>query len=207
MIRLSLLAFLAASLLVLTACQGPSSGGQEEVHEPYLSVPNSVGFDIESQHTDNASQQWLATYTSQGKTAKFRLQLGQAHASKARDKLDFDIESGEGMFIAEPGSDASVLLADLKKALKAKSLPAHPKRVATLPFTYVTFGKNQSQAPGGGFSPNPAGHWTPMKIFLTVGEQEGEVFVNLNPLMKKGQFSIKDQDYGDIVLAQLARVL
>jgi hypothetical protein len=32
---------------------------------------------------------------------------------------------GEGTFAAEPGSDASVLLFDLKKALEAKA--SHPK--------------------------------------------------------------------------------
>lgn len=46
-----------------------------------------------------------------------------------------------------------------------------------------------------------------MKIFIGEGKHEGDVFLNLNPVIKKGQFSIKDSDYGDIVLAQLAQVL
>jgi hypothetical protein len=46
-----------------------------------------------------------------------------------------------------------------------------------------------------------------MKIFIGDGDQQGEVFLNLNPVLRKGQFSIKDPDYGDIVLAQLASVL
>lgn len=46
-----------------------------------------------------------------------------------------------------------------------------------------------------------------MKIFIGEGEQEGDVFLNLNPVIKKGQFSIKDSDYGDAVLAHLARML
>jgi len=156
---------LAASLLVLGACQRPSSGGQEEVqvNETYLSAPGSVGFDIESHPTDNASRQWLATYTANGKTAKFRIELGPAKSIKDKDSMGLDIETGEGRFVAVFGSDASVLLADLKKALEAKTLPSHPKRLNTLPFTYVTFGENQSQSPGGGFNANPAGHWTPMK--------------------------------------------
>jgi hypothetical protein len=183
------------------------ASAQDEVQERYVPAPSSVGFDIEPLQTNSSSQQWLATYTSQGKMAKFRIELGQPKASKAKEPLDFDIESGKGSFIAEPGSDASLLLADLKKALEAKTLPTHVERVAALSFTYVSFGKNQSQAPGGGFNAKPAGHWTPMKIFMGQGEQEGEVFVNLNPVIKKGQFSIKDSDYGDIVLAQLARVL
>jgi len=46
-----------------------------------------------------------------------------------------------------------------------------------------------------------------MKLFIGEGDQEGEVFLNTNLVIKKGQFSIKDPDYGDAVLAQLARVL
>lgn len=122
-------------------------------------------------------------------------------------KFGINIESGKGRLIAEPGSDASLLLIDLKKALEAKTLPSRVQRVAAVPFTYVSFGNNQSQALGGGFNAKPAGHWTPMKIFIGEGKQEGQVFVNLNPVIKKGQFSIKDPDYGDIILAQLAGVL
>jgi hypothetical protein len=207
MTRLLLFSLLAASLVSLAACQRPSASAQDEVQEHYLSVPNAVGFDIESQRTDNASQQWLATYTSHGKTAKFRIELGQAKAIKDKEPLAFGVETGEGRFIAVPGSDPSALLADLKNALDAKAMPARTVRVASLPFTYVTFGNNNSQAPGGGFNAKPAGHWTPMKIFIGEGEQEGQVFVNINPVIKKGQFSMKGQDYGDIVLARLASVL
>jgi hypothetical protein len=117
------------------------------------------------------------------------------------------MRQGEGKFVAEPGSDASVLLADLMKALQAKKLPAKVKRVSNLPFVFVSLGRNNSQAPDGGFNTNPTGNWTPMKIFIGEGEHEGDVFLNLNPFIKKGQFSIKDSDYGDIVLARLAQVL
>lgn len=39
------------------------------------------------------------------------------------------------------------------------------------------------------------------------GEQEAEVFLNINVVIKKGQFSIKDAEYSDLVLTQLAKVL
>ena len=109
--------------------------------------------------------------------------------------------------MAEPGSDASVLLADLKKALEAKALPTKVRRSSTLPFTYAVLGENYSQGSGGGFTANPPGNWMAMKIFLGDGDEEAEVFLNLNPTIKKGQFSIKDPDYGDGLLKYLARVL
>lgn len=98
-------------------------------------------------------------------------------------------------------------MADLKKALEAKTAPANIRRVKELPFTYVNLGDNLSQALGGGFNPSPPGDWTAIKIFIGQGEQEAEVFVNFNAAIGKGQFSIKDPDYGDLVLNQLATVL
>jgi len=109
--------------------------------------------------------------------------------------------------VAEPGSDATVLLADLRKALEAKGILPKVQRVQALPFTFVTFGDNFSQVPGGGFNIDPPGAWTATKIFIGEGEQEGQVFLNFNPAIRKGQFSIKDADYGDILPKQLATVL
>ena len=206
MIRRFLICCLAASCIAIGTRQRPLASAQSEVQERYVSDPSSVGFDIEPLQSGNSSQQWLATYTSQSKTAKFRIEFSAPKPMNDQESKKFAFQSGKGRFIAEPGSDASVLLADLRKALEAKTLPAHVQRVAVLPFTYVSFGKNQSQS-SGGFSAKPPGNWAPIKIFIGEGEQEGQVFVNLNPVIKKGQFSIKDPDYGDIVLAQLARVL
>jgi len=46
-----------------------------------------------------------------------------------------------------------------------------------------------------------------MKIFIGEGDQEGEVFLNFNLAIRKGQLSMKDPDYGDLVLRELAKVL
>jgi len=166
-----------------------------------------VGFDIEPFPSDGSTQCWLATYVSKSRAAKFRIELGPSKPLEDKESKDFDVKQGEGKFIAEPGSDASVLLADLKNALEAKRFPAKVQRVRDLPFVFVSLGQNQSQGADGGFNDQPPGHWTPLKLFIGEGEQEGEVFLNLNPVIKKGQFSMKDPEYGDIVLAHLARVL
>lgn len=180
---------------------------QEQVAEHYISVPGSLGFDIEPLPRDGSAERWIAAYVSRGKTAKFRIELGPSKPLEDKESKDFDIQQGEGRFLAEPGSDASVLLADLKNALEAKKFPAKVQRARDLPFVFVSLGQNQSQDAGGGFNDQPSGHWTPIKLFIGEGQQEGEVFLNLNPVIKKGQFSIEDPDYGDIVLAHLARVL
>jgi hypothetical protein len=46
-----------------------------------------------------------------------------------------------------------------------------------------------------------------MKAFLSEGESEGEAFLNFNSAVGKAEFSIKDSDYGDFVMAELAKVL
>lgn len=207
MIGRSFIYFLAVTLVATSACNSPSIRPQEQTEEHYILVPGAVGFDIEQLPSDGSAQHWLATYISKGKTAKFRIELGPPKALEDKESKDFNVKQGEGRLLAEPGSDASVLLADLKNALEAKKLPVKVQRARDLPFVFVSFGENQSQASGGGFNASPPGHWTPIKLFIGKGEQEGQVFLNLNPVIKKGQFSIKDSDYGDIVLAQLARVL
>ena len=46
-----------------------------------------------------------------------------------------------------------------------------------------------------------------MKVFIGDGKDEAEVFLNFNPVSRKAQFSEKDIDYGDTILAKLATVL
>jgi len=135
---------------------------------------------------------------------------GQPYPAKtvgAKDSKDSPMRMGEGRFVAEPGSDASVLLFDLQKALEAKALPSKVQRLQSLPFTFVNIGDNLSQGASGGFNAAPPGNWTAIKVFIGEGEQEAEVFLNINVVIKKGQFSIKDAEYGDLVLTQLAKVL
>lgn len=192
------------------AATGARSLGSPLIHrttEAYVSDSGSVGFDIKPLKGHDGSLRLDARYESRGKLAKFAVEFGPTHNVESKDAKDFPMGMGQGRFLAEPGSDATVLLADLRRALEAKAIPAKIQRVQALPFTFVNLGDNLSQALGGGFNANPPGGWTAIKIFIGEGEQEGEVFVNLNPAIGKGQFSIKDADYGDLVLKQLATVL
>lgn len=199
--------FLAILLLLMLGCTRSATKGQGLSAEPYVPDSGSVGFDIESLTRENGSLRFLARYRSQGRLAKFGIEFGPTRSIESKDAKDFPMGTGEGRFVAEAGSDATVLLADLQKALEAKAIPRNVQRVQALPFTFVNLGDNLSQAPRGGFNADPRGGWIAIKIFMGEGEQEGEVFINFNPTNGKGQFSIKDADYGDIVLKQLATVL
>jgi hypothetical protein len=155
----------------------------------------------------DGSTRLRATYQSQGRLAEFVIEFGPTRNVDYKGSNDFPIGTGKGRFVAEPGSDATALLSDLQKALEAKTMPAKVHRAQELPFTFANIGDNLSQAPDGGFNANPPGGWTAIKIFIGEREQESEVFINFNKAIGRGQFSIKDADYGDLILKQLATVL
>jgi hypothetical protein len=113
----------------------------------------------------------------------------------------------EGKFEAIAGSDDTVLLLDLARALQAKKIPRNTIRITELPFDGMVLGEQESRDFHGGFSEFPKGDWTTMKIFLPKGGDDGEIFLNLNLVQGQGEFSMKDSDYGDYVVAELAKIL
>jgi len=193
---------LSAMFLGCIACSQNTSKSSGPKLEPHSGNQESVGFDIAPR--EHSPNEWLGTYTSGGKTAKFIIQLGPA---KAINEKDFRMSSGAGRLLSQSGSEATVLIADLAKALQAKQVPINVPRATTVPFEYVILGEHQSRSGDGGFGDSPPGNWTAMKIFLGKGDSEGEVFLNFNSALGKGEFSIKDSDYGDFVIAELAKVL
>ena len=191
-------------LLFLVACRRPESVGSAAEH--YNPDESSVAFELQPLPRENDSERWLCTYASQGKTARFRIELGPANASDTNVASEFNFRFGEGRFVPEAGSEPSVLTADLGRALQAKSLPRPAPKKVVVPFTFVILGENLSQDRNGGFGATFCG-WTAMKIFLGEGDDEGQVFLNVDPKMRIGQFSMKEPEYGDLVLAELAKVL
>lgn len=192
------------ALLLGVACNKQRGSPAEKPLEPYVADSGSVGFDIAPLPSRGDEVGWLATHTSGGRIAKFQVWIGSQKSSNVKD---FSLKTGSGKFVAVDGSDSTALLAELKKALEAKKDPQNNVRKAELPFSFANLGDNLSQASGGGFDSKPAGHWTAMKIFIGDGDDECEVFLNINPLIRKAQFSIKDADYGDQVLNELSKVL
>jgi hypothetical protein len=158
-------------------------------------------FDLQPLEIAADHQRFDCTFTAEGKSAHFQFDVTSREASG-----DPPIAVTSGRIIAVPGSDASVFLHRLQKTLEAKNFPARSARVKELPFTAAILGTTQSHSADGGFFTNPPGNWTAMKIFL--GKDGSiEVFLNFNAVLHKGEFSIKDPDYGDDVLRELAKVL
>ena len=205
-----LLVVLPCTAIALIGCKrtGPaaekpqaSAPNSEPQNEP--DVPPNVRFDIGVSAADTSTgyQVYDCTYQAGGKLAKFRLRLkqnGPVHG-------EIPMASANGSFIALDGSDNSVLLRDLKLALEAKTIPRQIVRMKELQFDAVILAEHQSES--GGYCDKPCGDWTAMKLFLPKGGDDGEVYLDFNSVLGKAEFSIKDPDYGDYVLEQLAKVL
>jgi hypothetical protein len=211
MIRFLPVCLLGILLVDITACRQHESTTQATVAESYISNSYSVGFDITPLPSGDGSTLWLATYAAQGKVAKFRIELDSAKPEDSGNSVSspFKFRVGKGAILAEPGSDANVLLADLKRALGASNLPTRVQRSSSLPFACGILGQNESRVPGDGFSRKPTGNWIVMKIFISSssGDEEEEMYLNINPVIRKAEFSEKDSSYGDRLLAKLATVL
>jgi hypothetical protein len=189
-------------LASLLACQRHSPPPETTALEPYIPSPGAVGFDIFPLGGSDATQNWLAAYTDDGKSTKFRIEIGPA--TMTADKSG-SISAGKGRFLPQADSDSESLpfLHSLKAALQAKRLPTNIEQAEALSFDYVVLGENQTRFPDDSFRATPRGNWTAMKISLA----KSEVFLNLNPVAHKAEFAIKDPADGDIVLAELAKIL
>ena len=148
-------------------------------------------------------RRWLCTHKGRKKTARFRFELASRSTKKGQPFI-----ITQAAFYRETNSDPTELLIALRKSLEAKRLPKQIKRLPKLTCDVAILGVSQSKGDekeGGGFSSNPHGDWLVMKLFVSDGN--GEFFFNLNPKSGIGEFSIKDSEYGDIVLRDLAKVL
>lgn len=185
-----------ALLLLATGCdQSAQLIQKSQEPETYVADPDSLGFDLVQVQAD---REFIANYTTHDKTARFRIQLDPASTTPKNFAV------GKGRFLPEPGSDSSAILSDLAKVLEAKKIPKKVARAPFVPFEYVLLGENMSKGKNG-FVDTPVGNWSMLKLFF--GNDDAELFLNLNQSIKKGEFSIKDPDYGDYLVAELAKVL
>ena len=183
-------------LVVLVGCDRSAQLIQKSPEpETYVADPDSVAFDLIQVHPDG---EFIATYAAHEKVAKFRIQLDSA------DPTAKNLAVGKGRFLPESGSDSAAILTDLAKVLEAKKIPKKVARARFVPFEYVLLGDSMSKGKNG-FVDTPAGNWSMLKLFF--GNDDAELFLNVNQAIHKGEFSIKDPDYGDYLVAQLAKVL
>lgn len=190
--------------LVAGICAGCEKPEEQPIAEPQVAAVGDTWLMFSLRPAEGATsdnvKRYQAAYVAEGKTARFDIEL-----TMARPSGQIPIAFTKGKFIAVPNSDASALLAALQKTLQAKNLPADTVRVTELPFSAALLGDHVSHSPSGGFAVKPPGNWSTTKLFL--GKDSFEVYLNLNPVLGKGEFALKDESYGDGVLQELAKVL
>lgn len=189
-----------AALLLLAAALAGCAGKDE----PPPSEPGSLVFKLEPVDANEPGRVgWRATYEAGGKVARFRIEL--LPEPKGTSLPTFVSCS----LAREPGSDGSVLLRDLGRTLGGR-VPAPGPGVERLDVSAALLGRDLSRGGTGNrvagtFGSEPKGSWFATKLFL--GDGEGEVFLNLDPIGGYGEFSMKDPDSGQAVVRELARLL
>src|SRR5216683_3542395 len=158
---------------VLSAVVG--CGGQPPVPPPAARI--AVGHPGSFQITEIASNAegegttkiWLATVVRGEKRIQFRVEL----LLKSQKASPFAF--AKGAFVREKDSDGSAFLAELAKVLQAKKIPETSGAVERLEFDAAILGMNLSRQGGadqfvGSFTPNPAGPWIAVKVFVAAGD-------------------------------------
>jgi len=172
--------------------------------------PGSVFFriariDTKSEKESNLNR-WLATHEKDGKIAKFQIELTLKPIS-----TDSPFTITTGAFYREADSNASIFLAELAKALEAKKIDSSGSKTDKLIFPVAIIGINLSRGKGkdllaGAFTSDPRGDWIVTKVFVAE-DGESEFYLHLNPVLGIGEIAIKDSEFGDNVMKELARVI
>ena len=163
--------------------------------------PNTVRFNIAKVRNINIGKEmasWQATYDAPSGSAKFIINVELPINAKVHP-----VSISKGSFKRVEGSKPSALLIALKKALEAKRIPVPLEKLNELNFDVAILENNSTLEQNLDFYGRDGG-WIKTKIFLS--NDEAEVYLNLNPSQGVGEFSIKDEEYGDRVLQELAKI-
>jgi hypothetical protein len=214
---------LESSLIIMSiAFFGANAGCQSKSNSTRSSLPDSkptVGLTIppsddysvffkiqevsRQQVKDGEELVWLAAHESEAGVARFRINIV---LNKPGGELP--VSFSKAALIRDGSSQPAEFLRQVARVLEAKHFKSG-KKVDRLDFTVAILGQSLSRGSGadqigGGFTSEPPGDWITTKVFVADGE--GEFFLNLNPKQGVGEISIKDPEYGNIVLRELSRI-
>lgn len=194
-------------LLFATGCRQETGPGEIRVEASTkvnaFETPPAVSFGIEPVGKQTPEHwRYAASYTRQGKTARFGIDF---HLTKTNGD-GIRVRVGSGSFMADPKSDDSLLLEDLKQVLKASGTPGGSMRVRELPFRIEVLGENLDRGPHGSLVDAATGNWVSARIFLGV-QQDKVVMLNFQKPGGTGEFVSDDPQLGNDVLRELAKVL
>jgi hypothetical protein len=112
---------------------------------------------------------------------------------------------GEAMLTVPSAAVGAKLVDQFAQAFHGKMPPLRtPQPLRFRPFPSAILATASTRDPLSGFNHRAPGNWTATKLFLQRSGPEAEVFLNFDPVSKVGEFSEKDSDYADAMVAFLA---
>ncbi|MGY5804683.1 hypothetical protein ACXHMN_25370 [Rhizobium sp. LEGMi12c] len=164
---------------------------------PFRIVPITGGSDTETLAL-------MARYGEGQDQTKFLIEIQGPRKKDGSADLDTPVSFSHGEFRHVTSSRPAQFFEQLANALAADSPTFSAAKQETLPFDIAFLGPPTTRLPGGGFG-GAAGNWYATKLFLAEGA--AEVYFNFNLESGEAEFSIKDEDYGNIVLSELSKVI
>jgi hypothetical protein len=160
--------------------------------------PNQKRIEQAPWHVDGGDWIFFDCRTAQPRAAMFTVGV---HPKSAKGG---QIAWGEAT-IQVPNRDEGVKLVEqMSNAFQQKSPPLRePQALQAWKFNTVVLGEGMKREPQGGFSPE-RGDWSATKWFLERDGFSAEVFFNYSLKERKGEFSEKDPEYREHLLAALA---
>lgn len=113
---------------------------------------------------------------------------------------------GATLLVGDPAQGGAFLERFAKAFHVDPPRPRAPQPLEPSPFRTAILGVDMARNPGGGFG-GEAGSWTACKWFLNNEGREAEVYFNYSLEQGEGEFSEKDFDYREDLVAILATLL
>jgi hypothetical protein len=173
-------------------------------HVPFTILkvyPNQKPIDNIPGHTDGGDWTFFDCRTSAPESASFTVGV----RSKSGGAKPF--AWGEAAIRVANRDEGAQLVGCLSRAFKHQAPKERsPQPLEPLTFGTAILGEGVNREPEGGFG-DREGNWTATKWFLEEDGRSAEVFFNYNLKDRKGEFSEKDPDYREDLLAILSIAL
>ena len=184
-------------------------GDQEDFEPPHLSFTITAMHEKQKPseeapfHEDGGD--WTFLECQAEKDAEVILTVG---VKSKKTSGDVPIAWGEAILIVEDKEAGGTFLSLFGKSFPGKSPSPSDQQYEPKPLRIDTavLGQGLHREPQGGFS-GKAGGWTATKWFPEFDGRSGEIFFNYNLAKRKGEFSEKDAEYADSLLALFAAAL
>ena len=155
--------------------------------------------------SDTHRRVWTARYRSSSGATEFEIEL-----EVAEPVAPSPFAHGAVIFRRIAGSTPGTMLSDLSRCLGLRTAPTAGSPVDELRCDMSFMGSRLTRGTGpdmlaGSFTSSPPGDWIVGKVFFSDGE--GEVYLAVNPVERRGEFLAKDPEYSEAVVREFGRVL